>query len=638
MELSLIVAIQSIIFLLLTAYIYFKICMTKRIYRGKNIFRSLAASTTWVQLFSTLVLLHEYGLAHFGGFILNCFYIGMFIMTAQVALFAFMYLLYLYDNTLEIKGKLLVIYVLPSVMMALTSIASPWTHWVFYLDEQLVYHRGTLMILQLIFPYSYMLGGVIILLFTIFGKEKTRVRVLINSLLLIVPCMIGSLLQVGLDINGGYSMIGSCVSLVLLYIDMYVQENQRIEYLEGVEQLNSELQVLNKSLEEARNSAQIANESKTRFLFNMSHDIRTPMNSITGFLRLIRKNIDDKEKIIEYLDKMEISSRYLLKLINNVLEMSRIESGNDVINEELWDAREFNDILTFVIEEQMEAKGIRFTRSVDVVHDKVYCDSVKVQEIFFNILNNALKFTPKGGSVRMELTETESDRPGYAMYRTVITDTGPGISEEFLPHVFEKFMREKSSTESKIQGSGLGMSIVKRLAELLDGTVEIESTVGKGTRVIVCLPHRIATEEAVEEKENSEKRIEQSNFKNKRVLLAEDNDMNSEIAIEILNEYGFDVERAEDGVICVYMIEHSEAGYYDLILMDVQMPNLDGYGAARQIRALSDPVKANIPIIAMTANAFAEDKQNALDAGMNGHLSKPIQITKLVETMSEILN
>ena len=285
----------------------------------------------------------------------------------------------------------------------------------------------------------------------------------------------------------------------------------------------------------------------------------------------------------------------------------------------------------------MKEKGIQFTRTSQVEHSEVLCDTTKLREIFLNILSNALKYTPAGGKVTMNLTEVPSDRPGYAMYQTVIEDTGIGMSGEFLPHLFEEFTRERSSTESKLNGTGLGMPIVKKLVDLMQGTIEVESEVGKGTKITVTLPHRIAQDTDAKQFIDPSQEYDANHFKGKRILLAEDNELNAEIAITILQEAGFEVEHAADGIICVDMMEKADAGYYDLILMDIQMPNMDGYKATQTIRKFPDQKKAGITIVAMTANAFEEDKRNAYEAGMNWHIAKPIRIEELMSALAEIM-
>ena len=386
---------------------------------------------------------------------------------------------------------------------------------------------------------------------------------------------------------------------------------------------------------------EIANASsaaKSAFLFNMSHDIRTPMNAIIGFTELLEKHLDDKELALAYIKKIQTSNDFLLSLINNVLEMARIESGKATLDETYWDAYAFNDTLFSLFDSQMKEKGIEFTRrNRGVIHKDILCDETKLREIFLNILSNALKYTPSGGKVTMNLTEIPSERPGYALYQTVIEDTGIGMSEEFLPHLFEEFSRERSSTETRLNGTGLGMPIVKKLVDLMEGTIEVDSKVGRGTRITVTLPHRIASEGDTHVLTDKAHDFSTDFFRGKRILLAEDNELNAEIAITILEEAGFVVEHAEDGIICVDMMEKAEAGYYDLILMDIQMPNMDGYKATQTIRNLPDPKKSGITIVAMTANAFDEDKKNAYKAGMNRHIAKPIKIDELMSALREIL-
>lgn len=383
--------------------------------------------------------------------------------------------------------------------------------------------------------------------------------------------------------------------------------------------------------------ANASNAAKSAFLFNMSHDIRTPMNAIIGFTELLDKHLDDKELARSYIKKIQTSNEFLLSLINNVLEMARIESGKTTLDETGWNAYKFNDTIYSLFDSQMKEKGIEFTRSVDVEHSEVICDATKLREIFLNILSNALKYTPTGGKVTMRLTEVPSDRAGYAMYQTEIEDTGIGMSEDFLPNMFDEFTRERSSTESRVNGTGLGMAIVKKLVEFLDGTIKVESQIGKGTKFTVTLPHRIAVSQDTNQSIEKSSDFNIEKFKGKRILLAEDNDLNAEIAVTILEEVGFKVEHAADGIICVDMLEKAEAGYYDLILMDIQMPNMDGYKATQTIRKFSDKQKADIAIIAMTANAFEEDKRNAYNSGMNGHIAKPFKVDELFEVLEKVL-
>lgn len=391
----------------------------------------------------------------------------------------------------------------------------------------------------------------------------------------------------------------------------------------------------NKIIEEARVEAERANSAKTTFLFNMSHDIRTPMNAIIGFTDLLEKHQENPEKRADYLRKIQDSNKVLLSIINNVLEMARIEKGTLEAEESAWSAAQFNDTLYSVFQEMMLHKGIEFTRQIDVEHHYVFCDPIKLREVFINILSNAYKYTNPGGKVNMHLEEISSDREGYARYRTTITDTGIGMSEEFLPHIFEEFSRENSLTDNKVEGTGLGMPIVKRLVDFMGGEIEVHSEKGVGTTFIVTISHKIADKSNLVEHAGVE--LDPKLFQGKRILLAEDNELNAEIAIEILKEAGFEIERAEDGRVAVDMLNKADAHYYDLILMDIQMPNMNGYEATRTIRALADTDKANIPILAMTANAFEEDKREAMRAGMNGHLGKPINVNELMKALAGIL-
>ena len=395
---------------------------------------------------------------------------------------------------------------------------------------------------------------------------------------------------------------------------------------------------INLALKTAVEAAENASKAKSTFLSNMSHDIRTPMNAIIGFTELLEKHLDDQELSRSYIKKIQTSNDFLLSLINNVLEMARIESGKTTLDESCWNAYTFNDSLFSLFDSQMQEKGIRFTRSSQVEHADVICDETKLREVFLNILSNALKYTPAGGTVSMRLTEIPSDRPGYAVYQTVIEDNGIGMSEEFLPHLFEEFTRERSSTESRVGGTGLGMPIVKKLVDLMQGTIEVESEIGRGTKITVTLPHRIAINRDPAQNIENSHAYDAECFKGKRILLAEDNELNAEIAITILEEAGFLVEHAADGVICVDMMEKADAGYYDLILMDIQMPNMDGYKATKTIRQFSDKKKADIAIVAMTANAFEEDKKDAYQAGMNWHIAKPIIVEELMSALAEILH
>lgn len=386
---------------------------------------------------------------------------------------------------------------------------------------------------------------------------------------------------------------------------------------------------------EASNKAETANLAKTAFLFNMSHDIRTPLNAIIGYTDLIEKHYDDKEKCMDYLHKTQQANKFLLSLINDVLEMARIESGKENMDESVCPVGSIAEEAAEIFRNQIEKKGITFESHIETKTKWAFYDKTKVSKIYLNILSNAFKYTSAGGKITMRVNELACDRPGYILMKAVFSDTGRGMSKEFLPHLFESFSREQTSTESRQQGTGLGMTIVKSIIDFIGGTIDVESELGKGTTFTVTYPLKTEGAEPAQTMESNN--TEAADFSGKRILLAEDNDFNAEIAVEILSEAGFEVERAADGVICVDMLKKAPEHYYDVILMDVQMPNMDGYTATRTIRALDNPVLDKIPIIAMTANAFDEDKKNALEAGMNGHLTKPIDVSKLMETLAEFM-
>ncbi len=378
-----------------------------------------------------------------------------------------------------------------------------------------------------------------------------------------------------------------------------------------------------------------ANRAKSNFLFNMSHDIRTPMNAILGFSELLKRTPGDAEKVLDYTAKIQRSGEYLLSLINNVLEIARIESGKFTLEEVVTDALELNEGLKSIFETQMQKKGIHFSCTIDTPYRHIYADKVRIQEVLLNILSNAYKYTPTGGHVSLHVTAFPADAKGISLFETVIQDDGIGMSREFVNHIFENFSRERSSTESGQPGFGLGMGIAKSFVEIMGGTIAVDSEMGKGTTFTVRVPHRVAEKEICAAKR---KAAEARSIAGLSVLLTEDNDLNAEIAIALLEEAGVQVERAADGVECLAHLEHRGAGFYDLILMDIQMPNMDGYHATEIIRAMADQKLAAIPIIAMTANAFSEDKKKALEKGMNGHVPKPIDMNVLKKTIREVLS
>ena len=401
----------------------------------------------------------------------------------------------------------------------------------------------------------------------------------------------------------------------------------------------NDTQKLNDKLEIALKKAEDASLAKTRFLNNMSHDIRTPMNVILGYAQLMEDELKGKDmpETSEHLEKLKQSGNLLLSIINNVLDMAKIESGKMEINENYGRIGAIRQSLFEIFEDEAKKKNLALHYTINVEHEHILTDTTKVKEIFVNILGNAIKYTPPGGSVMVNLDELPCDEHGYMMVRTRISDTGIGMSEEYLTEIFEAFTREQNTTKSKIAGTGLGMSIVKKYVDLLGGTIEVESELGKGSTFTVTLKHRIADESYYVKTHLEESGISRALLKDRSILLAEDNDLNAEIAAVILERAGLKVERVEDGLQCISRITEMPAGTYDIILMDIQMPKMDGYKATQTIRNLSDQEKACIPIIAMTANAFEEDKRAAIAAGMNGHIAKPIQVDKLLSILAEII-
>ena len=401
------------------------------------------------------------------------------------------------------------------------------------------------------------------------------------------------------------------------------------------EQKKKELSQLN-ALEDAKRAAVEANRAKSSFLLNMSHDIRTPMNAIIGFTGLLEKHQEEPERRQDYLNKLKESSALLLGLINNVLEMSRIEKGHLDLDIQACGVEQMYDMFCSVFLDMMIQKGITFCHSMDVEHEFLFCDPIKVRDVVLNLLSNAYKYTPSGGKVELYIREVPCEEEGFAIIETVVKDNGLGMSAEFIPHMFEEFSREHNTTDVKVEGTGLGMPIVKNLLDLMGGTIEVESELGKGTTFKVYIKHRIAKKSDVINVDMPD--VSDVDFRGRRILLAEDNDLNAEITMEVLKDIDLVVERAEDGQRCVEMIDAAPAGYYDLILMDIQMPRMNGYEATRIIRQMKDKEKANITILAMTANAFEEDKREAIESGMNAHLSKPIEVEKLIKTLKRRLN
>lgn len=424
------------------------------------------------------------------------------------------------------------------------------------------------------------------------------------------------------------------VAAILLTILKLLRKARKAEA--AARKAASDTQELNAKLQVAVEKAESANHAKSTFLFNMSHDIRTPMNAIIGYADLASRHLDDPAKLKNYMENIQVCGQNLLMLLNNVLDLARIENDKTEMEYSVSDIeKDFRNCVA-MFRNQADSKGQTLTVTTQLQYPYIYADIPHLTEICTNLVSNAVKYTGAGGTIRCNVTQKPGKKEGWCDTVVTVADNGIGMSQEFQKHIFEPFERERTSTVSKVEGSGIGMGIVKKLVGLMGGTVEVESRIGVGSTFTVTIPCRIASEDETQAKRETNP-SDQKCLCGTRILLTEDNDLNAEIAVELLQEEGCTVDRAKDGVECVDMLEKAANGTYQLILMDIQMPVMNGYDAARKIRGLDDPQKANIPIIAMTANAFTEDRQVALDAGMNDHIAKPINMNVLVPTLRKYL-
>ena len=424
------------------------------------------------------------------------------------------------------------------------------------------------------------------------------------------------------------------VAAVLLTILKLLQKARKAEA--AAKKAANDTQELNAKLQVAVENAESANRAKSTFLFNMSHDIRTPMNAIIGYADLASRHLDDPEKLEKYMENIQVCGQNLLMLLNNVLDLARIENDKTEIEYSVSDVeKDFRNCIA-MFQNQADSKGQTLTVTAQLQHPYVYADIPHLTEVCTNLVSNAVKYTGACGTIHCDITQKPGKKEGWCDTVITVADNGIGMSQEFQKHIFEPFERERTSTVSKVEGSGIGMGIVKKLVGLMGGTVEVESKIGVGSTFAVTIPCRIASQEETQAKRDTTSSDKKS-LSGTKILLAEDNDLNAEIAVELLQEEGCTVDRAKDGVECVDMLEKAANGTYQLILMDIQMPVMNGYDAAKKIRRMEDPQKADIPIIAMTANAFSEDRQAALDAGMNDHVAKPINMNVLVPTIRKYL-
>ena len=424
------------------------------------------------------------------------------------------------------------------------------------------------------------------------------------------------------------------VAAVLLTILKLLQKARKAEA--AAKKAANDTQELNAKLQVAVENAESANRAKSTFLFNMSHDIRTPMNAIIGYADLASRHLDDSAKLEKYMENIQVCGQNLLMLLNNVLDLARIENDKTEMEYSVSDVeKDFRNCIA-MFRNQADSKGQTLTVTTQLQYPYIYVDIPHLTEVCTNLVSNAVKYTGASGTIRCDVTQKPGEKESWCNMVITVADNGIGISQEFQKHIFEPFERERTSTVSKVEGSGIGMGIVKKLVGLMNGTVAVESKIGVGSTFTVTIPCRIASEDETQAKRETNP-SDQKCLCGTRILLTEDNDLNAEIATELLQEEGCTVDRAKDGVECVDMLEKAANGTYQLILMDIQMPVMNGYDAARKIRGLDDPQKANIPIIAMTANAFTEDRQAALDAGMNDHVAKPINMNVLVPTIRKYL-
>lgn len=556
---------------------------------------------------------------------INLFY---FIMTAILP-----FVWYLYAG--ELQGKLLkdggifrLVRIVPLCVLLGMLLFNGSEQWIFYIDENGGYHRGSLHTIQVLCSHVYFAYPALkALVFMLFGpKEKRRVHFTVLTFVA-WPLVFGILQKLlpGTPLLG----MGITIALVQLFIYTISKEETRME-----KEYHRILEEKNDMLEIALASAEAANKAKSVFLNNMSHDIRTPMNAIIGFAHIAKDNRGDVKMVTDCLAKIETAGKYLLELINDVLDMARIESGKMMFEERNVHMPTFLANLEDMVKTGMEQRKLRFHMDTEIVENNVFFDELRVTQVLMNLLSNAMKYTKPGGRVRLKTMQVDNDTDGMATFRFVVEDTGIGMSEAFQKTVFESFERETSHDTLHIEGSGLGLAITKNIVDLLGGSIELKSELGIGSEFVVELTFRVA-EEAT--KEVSEEPVARRDFTGKRILLAEDNELNREIAVMLLTSVGFKVDCAEDGSVAIDKLKYAAPGYYDVILMDIQMPYMNGYKATSIIRGSMREGFKEIPIVAMTANAFEEDRKKALECGMNAHVAKPMDIDVLLKTLEKLL-
>lgn len=500
------------------------------------------------------------------------------------------------------------------------------------IDNSGTYFRGSLFGLFALLNLFYYFFAFLQTFYILLTKNTRGIKYLLESSVFSAVPLIGILVNTYvIPLYGVYPFQPYCLVIGVLLTYLFMVEHQKNQLESEHRRKLSSALLLEK---EASKKALAAGAAKNTFLANMSHDIRTPMNAILGFSDIIAKHPDDEAIVRDAIAKIHTSGDILLRIINDVLDLSKIESGKLHLEESVINLTQMADNLQMMFEYSMKKGNISFSIVSNIKDPYVWCDGTKLQQILVNVINNAVKFTPKGGKITLTYEQHSTDT-NLAEYRISVKDTGIGMDEEFQKHAFEAFERERTSTESKTEGTGLGLAIVKKLTELMNGQVTLNSKPGQGTEIQLCLPLKIASEKEAAETEHDAD-TPQISLSGMHVLLVEDNELNAEIALEILKNAGLSADWAEDGIACIEKLEKADAGYYQLILMDIQMPRLNGYETTKKIRRLGNPQKADIPIIAMTANAFDDDRRSALEAGMNGFVSKPIEVEKMMKTIAEV--
>ena len=639
MDLGLFYALVSAVCLIITLIILNRVTSTEyknivdkkqvRLFRFFAVFCSV--DTVWGLYESRLLLIHDDTLM---------FVTYVFFMLSFFSAFLWMgYMTHYMKISGRAKTAMNIIRTVLLIGQLGVLISNIWLSQSFSLDEQGEYEVGILRYIMFGLQFVYYICT---LVFAIVKRRKStdsenQNLFLSAELFSVIPLFFGIVLLYFPD--GPFYTLGFTVTAIAIYSFNNTAQREafvaQLSEAKVMQELAEAREQQRKELEIAKLEAESANRAKSSFLFNMSHDIRTPMNAIMGFTNLARKRSDDRSYVEECLKKVASSSEHLLSLLNDVLDMSRIENGKITLDEQPAQLRKCGEELINMVEDLANQKRIRLTVEENFDGDlTLYLDKLRLNRVFVNVISNAIKYTPEGGSIRISVGIQPGDQPETVRCTSVIADNGIGMSKEFLSHIYEAFSRERSSTVSGIQGTGLGMAITKQLVDLMNGVIQIESELGKGTQVTMQFQFRVAQSAPAETEDSPE---DYKPLCGKRVLLTEDNELNREIAHELLAEYGLIVEDAENGSVavkkCAEALKKDQTDYYDFILMDIQMPIMDGYRATQEIRKLYDPRQYHVPIVAMTANAFVEDCQRALESGMDAHVAKPIDVKFLSGTL-----